>query len=86
MKFHPPMNGALQNEFISVSFVAGKALVSRHLTHTPLVTAYGNSFRKWPVPVTDTFFGVPRVSAYASFHCNYLYGLATVVLVGNNSQ
>ena len=41
MKFYPPMNGVLQNEFISVSFVAGKALVSHHLTHTPLVAAYG---------------------------------------------
>ena len=69
MKFHPSMNSVLQNEFIIVSFVAGKALVSRHLFHTPLVAAYGNSFRKRPVPVTDTFFGVPRVSAYASFHC-----------------
>lgn len=63
------MNGVVQNEFISVSFAAGKALVSRHLTHTPLVAAYGNSFRKWPVPVVDTFFGVPRVPPYASFHC-----------------
>ena len=80
------MNGVVQNEFISVSFAAGKALVSRHLTHTPLVAAYGNSFRKWPVPVVDTFFGVPRVPPLRELPLYYLYGLATVVLVGNNSQ
>ena len=37
------MNSVLQNKFIIVSFVAGKALVSRHLTHTPLVNVYAGT-------------------------------------------
>lgn len=87
MKFHPPMNSVLQNGFIIVSFVAGKALVSRHLTHTSLVNAYGNSFRKWPIPVIDTFnFWRPESARLRELPLYYLYGLATVVLVGNNPQ
>ena len=87
MKFHPSMNSVLQNEFVIVSFVAGKALVSRHLTHTPLVNAYGNSFRKWPILVIDTFnFWRPESARLRELPLYYLYGLATVVLVGNNPQ
>lgn len=34
-----------------------------------LEDTYKNQSHKWPVPFTDTFFHVPKVSIYKSFHC-----------------
>ena len=36
--------------------LAVQAPVSGHLSPTPLVAAYENHSRKWPAPVTVTFF------------------------------